>query len=79
MTEPTEAMIDELDQAILQVDCTGDEMLWVFRYARYIKPLAGCTLAEAIAYANEAWKSWGHDPDCTPEEIASADFAEFKP
>jgi hypothetical protein len=63
-------------RAMLEADCTGDETLWVARYAFYFQSISGCDLNEAILHANAAWDSWGDDPDTTPEEIASADYAE---
>ncbi len=66
----------DLSRAILDVDCTGDETLWVCRYWSYFKSISGCDPAEAIVHANAAYEAWGDDPDCTPEEIASSDYAE---
>jgi hypothetical protein len=59
---------------IMEVDCTGDETLWVFRYASYFKSVSGCEFGEAICFANAAFESWGNDPDTTPEEVASSDY-----
>lgn len=64
-------------RVLLQADCTGDETLWVLRYASYFKSVSGCDLAEAIVHANAAWDTWGNDPETTPEEIASSDYAEM--
>ncbi len=67
-----------LSRILLETDCTGDETLWVFRYASYFKSVSGCDLAEAIVHANAAYETWGHDPETTPEEMASSDFAELR-
>ena len=60
---------------MLEADCTGDETLWVFRYASYFKSISGCDLGTAVEEANTAYADWGNDPGCTPEEIASSDYA----
>lgn len=69
---------DAIWQCLTEVDCTGDQTLWVFRYASYFKGITGCDLSEAIVHANGAWDAWGEDPDCTPEEVASSDAAEAR-
>jgi hypothetical protein len=62
-------------RALLEADATGDETLWVFRYASYFSSVTGQELGSCLTYANAAWNAWGEDPDCTPEEIASSDIA----
>lgn len=66
---------ERISPQLLDIDVTGDELMWVMRYTWYFQKISGWGMSECVRMANDAYETWGQDPDCTPEEIASSDAA----